>query len=88
MCDSRVASGRTSDVLTQRCQFLLSQGLAPSTLSAQCRYIDFYRQDGRLNSDDSFLPADEETLMRFALGRQLNPRIHKSILVCSTFSSH
>ena len=28
MCDSQVTSGCTSDVLTQRCQFLLSQGLA------------------------------------------------------------
>ena len=57
-------------MLTQRCQFLLSQGLAPSTrrvyLSAQRRYIDFCRRDGRLNSDGSFPPADEETLMRFA----------------------
>ena len=57
-------------MLTQRCQFLLSQGLAPSTrrvyLSAQRRYIDFCRRDGRLNSDGSFAPADEETLMRFA----------------------
>ena len=57
-------------MLTQRCQFLLSQGLAPSTrrvyLSAQRCYIDFCRWDGRLNSDGSFPPADEETLMRFA----------------------
>ncbi|CAH3113440.1 unnamed protein product, partial [Porites lobata] len=70
LCDSRVAAGRTPDVLTQRCQFLLSQGLAPSTrrvyLSAQRRYIDFCRRDGRLNSDGPFPPADEETLMRFA----------------------
>ena len=69
-CDSRVASGRTPDILTQRCQFLLSQGLAPSTrhvyLSAQHRYIDFCCWDGRLNSDGSFPPADEETLMCFA----------------------
>ncbi|CAH3143348.1 unnamed protein product, partial [Porites evermanni] len=63
-------AGCTPDVLTQRCQFLLSQGLAPSTrrvyLSAQRRYIDFCRRDGRLNSDGSFAPADEETLTRFA----------------------
>ena len=70
LCDSWVASGRTSNVLTQRCQFLLSQGLAPLTrrvyLSVQRRYIDFCRRDGHLNSDGSFPPADEETLMRFA----------------------
>jgi len=71
-------------VLTQRCQFLLSQGLAPSTrrvyLSAQRRYIDFCRRDGRLNSDGSFPPADEETLMCFAslLGDNLT---HTSIKV-------
>ena len=56
--------------MTQRCQFLLSQGLAPSTrrvyLSAQRRYIDFFHQDGRLNSDGSFPPANEDTLMHFA----------------------
>ena len=63
MCDSRVASGRTSDVLTQRCQFLLSHGLSPSTqrvyLSGQGRCINVCHQDGRPN-------RDEETLMRFA----------------------
>ena len=45
MCDSRVAFGRTSYVLTLRRQFLLSQGLAPSTrrvyLSAQRRLLTF-----------------------------------------------
>ena len=42
----------------------------PSTrrvsLSPQHRYIDFFWRDGRLNSDGSFPPADEEILMRFA----------------------
>ena len=70
MCDSRVASGRTSDVLTQRCQFLLSHGLSPSTqrvyLSGQGRCINVCHQDGRPNRDGSFPPADEETFMRFA----------------------
>ena len=35
-------------------------------LSAQCPYIDLCHQDGRLNRDGSFSPADEETPMRFA----------------------
>ena len=48
----------------------LYQGLAPSTrrvyLSAQRRYVDFCRQDGRLSLDGALLPADEQSLMRFA----------------------
>ena len=84
LCDSQVASGLTSNVLTQRCQFLPSQGLAPSIrrvyLPAQRRYIDFCRRDGRLNSDGSFLPADEETLMRFA-SLLADNLIHASIKV-------
>ena len=56
--------------MTERCQFFLYQGLAPSTrrvcLSAQRRYVDFCRQDGHLSSDGALLPADEQSLMRFA----------------------
>ena len=56
--------------MTERCQFFLYQGLAPSTrrvyLSAQRRYVDFCRQDGHLSSDGALLPADEKSLMRFA----------------------
>ena len=70
VCDSGVTSGHTSDALTLRCQFLLTQGLTPSTrhvyLSAQHCYINFCRQDGHLNQDGSFPAADEETLMLFA----------------------
>ena len=49
-------------------------------LSAQRRYINFCRQDGRANQDGSLPPADEETLMRFAttLADSLN---HASIKV-------
>ena len=36
------------------------------SLSPQHRYIDLFWRDGRLNSDGSFPPADEEILMRFA----------------------
>lgn len=35
-------------------------------LSAQRRYLDFCRQDGRLGPDGALLPADEQTLMRFS----------------------
>ena len=56
--------------MTERCQFLLTQGLAPSTrqvyLSAQRRYLDFCRLDGRLSPEGALLPADEQSLMRFA----------------------
>ena len=56
--------------LTARCQFFLTQGLAPSThrvyLSAQRRYVNFCRQDGCLSPGGALLPADEQSLMRFA----------------------
>jgi len=34
--------------------------------SAQRQFIDFWRQDSRANQDGSILPANEETLIRFA----------------------
>ena len=56
--------------MTERCQFFLTQGLAPSTrrvyLSAQRRYLDFCHLDGRLSPEGALLPADEQSLMRFA----------------------
>ena len=55
--------------MTQKCQFLLTKGLAPSTRpvyhSAQ-QFVNFCRQDGHANVDGSIPPANEETLMRFA----------------------
>ena len=55
--------------VTERCQFFLTQGLAPSTrwvyLSAQDRYFNFCHQDGHLSPDASLLPADEQSLMHF-----------------------
>lgn len=49
-------------------------------LSAQRRYVDFCRQDGRLSPHGALLPADEQSLMRFAtlLADNLN---HLSIKV-------
>ena len=70
--------------MTERCQFFLTQGLAPSTrrvyLSAQRRYFDCCRLDDRLNLEGALLPADEQSLMRFAsfLADSLN---HSSIKV-------
>ena len=56
--------------LTARCQFFLTQGLVPYTrrvyLSAQRRYAEFYRQEGLLNPEGVLVPADEQSLMRFA----------------------
>ena len=56
--------------LTDRCHFFLTQGLAPSTRwvyqSAQRRYIDFCRLDDLLSPEGALLPANEQTLMRFA----------------------
>ena len=56
--------------MTARCQLFLAQGLAPSTrrvyLSAQRRYAHFCRQEGRLGPGGALVPADEQSLMRFA----------------------
>ena len=56
--------------MTERCQFFLTQGLAPSTsrgyLSTQRRYLDFCRLDGRLSPEGALLPADEQSVVRFA----------------------
>ncbi|KAL9961224.1 hypothetical protein ACROYT_G030129 [Oculina patagonica] len=82
--DSCLPPSCSSDALTQRCQFLFTQGLAPSTrrvyLSAQRRFINFCHQDGRVTQHCILPLADEETLMRFAtvLGDNLN---HSSIKV-------
>jgi len=82
--DSCLPPSRSSDALTQRCQFLLTQGLAPSTrrvyLSAQRRFINFCRQDGCVTQRGVLPLVDEETLMRFAtvLADNLN---HSSIKV-------
>ena len=60
------------------------QGLAPSTrrvdLSAQRRYVAFCHQDGRLSPDGALLPADEQSLMRFATSLADNLH-HSSIKV-------
>ena len=62
--------GSTAGSLTARWQFYLHHSLPPATrrvyLSAQCRYLDFCRQDGRLGPNGALLPADEQTLMRFS----------------------
>ena len=66
------------------CHFFLTQGLAPSTRrvyqSAQRRYIDFCRLDGRLSPEGALFPADKQSLMRSAtmLADSLN---HSSIKV-------
>ena len=55
--------------LDQKCQFYLSNGLAPSTRrvyhSAQRQFIDFCTLDGCVSSNGSLLPTSEQTLMQF-----------------------
>lgn len=64
--------------MTQKCQFYLSNGLAPSTRrvysSAQKQFLDFCIQDGSVNQDGFILPASEQTLMRFC--SHLADRLH------------
>ena len=69
--------------LTARCPFFLSQGLAPSTrrvyLSAQRRYAQFCRREGRLGPGGAMVPADEQSLMRFAALLELRHVSHAFI---------
>ena len=70
--------------MTQKCQFYLSNGLAPSTRrvysSAQKQFLDFCIQDGSVNQDGFILPASEQTLMRFC-SHLADRRHHTSIKV-------
>ena len=56
--------------LTARCQLFLSEGLAPSTrrvyLSAQRHYAQFCRREGRLGPGGALVPADKQSLIRYA----------------------
>ena len=55
--------------LDQKCQFYLSNGLAPSTRqvyrSAQRQFIDFCTLDGYVSLNGSLLATNEKTLLRF-----------------------
>ena len=66
--------------LDQKCQFYLSNGLAPSTRrvyrSAQRQFIDFCTLDGYVSSNGSLLPTSEQTLLRFC--SHLADRLHHS----------
>ena len=66
--------------LDQKCQFYLSNGLAPSTRrvyrSAQRQFIDFCTSDGHVSSNGSLLPTSEQTLLRFC--SHLADRLHHS----------
>ena len=70
--------------LDQKCQFYLSNGLAPSTrrvyCSAQRQFIDFCTLDGSVNSNGSLLPASEQTLMHFC-SHLADPLHHSSVKV-------
>lgn len=61
--------GPAASSLTQKCQFYLANGLAPSTccvyLSAQHQFIDFCALDGNTSTNGSLLPTNRQTLMHF-----------------------
>ena len=60
--------GSAACSLDQKCQFSLSNGLAPSTRrvyrSAQRQFINFCTLDGYVSSNGSLLPTNEQTLLR------------------------
>ena len=66
--------------LDQKCQFYLSNGLAPSTRrvyrSGQRQFIDFCTLEGYVSSKGSLLPTNEQTLLRFC--SHLADRLHHS----------
>ena len=68
--------------MTAKCQFYLSNGLAPSTRqvygSAQRQFLNFCSQDIPNNSGHPLLPASEQTLMRFCA--HLADRLHHSCI--------
>lgn len=64
--------------MSQKCQFYLSNGLAPSTRqvysSAQKQFIEFCPKDGSMNQEGSTLPTTEQARMRFC--SHLADRLH------------
>ena len=66
--------------LTEKCQFYLANGLAPSTRqvygSAQRQFLEFCSQDTPLDLGHPLLPASEQILMRFCA--HLADRLHHS----------
>lgn len=93
--DSYLPSGSTSDALTQKCPFLLTQGLAPSThwvyRTALCRFIDFWRQNGHVKPERLHpLSQWDSHVINFFIGRQPKPFLHQAYLspVCSLHIDH
>ena len=66
--------------MTEKCQFYLTNGLAPSTRqvygSAQRQFLNFCSQDIPSDLGHPLLPASEQTLMRFCA--HLADRLHHS----------
>ena len=66
--------------MTEKCQFYLTNGLAPSTRqvygSAQRQFLAFCSQDIPSDLGQPLLPASEQTLMRFCA--HLADRLHHS----------
>ena len=64
--------------MTEKCQFYLANGLAPSTRqvygSAQRQFLEFCSQDTPLHPGHPLLPASEQTLMHFCA--HLADRLH------------
>ena len=75
-----VALGPAARSLDQKCQFYLSNGLAPSTRwvyrSARRQFFDFCTLEGYVSSNGSLLPTSEQTLLRFC--SHLADRLHHS----------
>jgi len=67
-------------VVYTKCQFYLSNGLAPTTRrvyrSARRHFIDFCTLDGYVSSNCSLLPTNEQTLLRSC--SHLADRLHHS----------
>ena len=78
--DSTISAGASSHDWTEKCQFYLANGLAPSTHqvygSAQRQFLEFCNQDIPSDLSHPLLPASKQTLMRFSA--HLADRLHHS----------
>ena len=78
--NSTFAACAASHELTEKCQFYLANGLAPSTHqvygSAQHQFLEFCSQDIPSDLGHPLLPASKQTLMRFCA--HVADRLHHS----------
>ena len=88
--NSTISAGAASRDWTEKCQFYLANGLAPSTHqvygSAQHQFLEFCSQDIPWDLSHPLLPASEKTLMHFCA--HLADRLHHQVYLSAVRSLH